>query len=51
MKLRILWVKVSERRRALATAGRHLVQDQYSWRQVTQQFEMLCEHVVEHHAR
>ncbi len=41
----------SERRHALATAGRRLVEERYSWTQVSRQFETLCEHVVDNHAR
>jgi glycosyltransferase involved in cell wall biosynthesis len=41
----------SERRRALATAGRRLVEERFSWAQVARRFETLCEHVVTNHAR
>jgi polysaccharide biosynthesis protein PslH len=35
-----------ERRRAIATQGRRLVEERYSWRQIAQQFEGWCEEVV-----
>lgn len=39
------------RRHALGTAGRRLVEERYSWSQVTRQFESHCEEVVARHAR
>jgi len=39
-----------KRRRALGTAGRRLVEERYSWAQVSRQFEALCEQVADHHA-
>jgi glycosyltransferase involved in cell wall biosynthesis len=39
------------RRRALGLAGRRLVEERYSWTQVTRQFESHCEEVVAQHAR
>lgn len=38
------------RRRALGSAGRHLVEERYSWSQVARAFEAMCEEVVERHA-
>ena len=35
-----------ERRRAMASQGRRLVEERYSWRQIAQQFEGWCEEVV-----
>jgi glycosyltransferase involved in cell wall biosynthesis len=40
-----------DRRRALAAAGRQLVEGRCSWAQVARQFDTICEHVLEHHAR
>ena len=40
-----------QRRRELATAGRRLVEERYSWSQVSRQFETICEHTVANHAR
>jgi glycosyltransferase involved in cell wall biosynthesis len=40
-----------ERRRSVATAGRRLVEERYSWAHVARQFEAICEREVEHHAR
>jgi glycosyltransferase involved in cell wall biosynthesis len=39
------------RRRSLGAAGRRLVEERYSWTQVTRQFEGHCEEVVARHAR
>jgi glycosyltransferase involved in cell wall biosynthesis len=39
-----------ERRRALGTAGRRLVEERYSWYQVTREFEARCREVVANHA-
>jgi len=39
------------RRRALGSAGRRLVEERYSWSQVTREFEALCEEEVRRHAR
>jgi glycosyltransferase involved in cell wall biosynthesis len=39
------------RRHALGMAGRRLVEERYSWTQVTRQFEAHCEEVVARHAR
>jgi glycosyltransferase involved in cell wall biosynthesis len=39
------------RRHTLGMAGRRLVEDRYSWTQVTRQFEGHCEEVVARHAR
>lgn len=39
------------RRRALATAGRRLVEERYSWTRVAREFEVICERAVRHHAR
>jgi glycosyltransferase involved in cell wall biosynthesis len=39
------------RRHALGAAGRRLVEEQYSWTQVSRQFEGHCEEVVARHAR
>jgi glycosyltransferase involved in cell wall biosynthesis len=44
-------LKDPDRRRALGRAGRRLVEDRYSWTQVTRQFEGHCEEVVARHAR
>ena len=44
-------LKDPDRRRALGRAGRRLVEDRYSWNQVTRQFEGHCEEVVARHAR
>jgi SAM-dependent methyltransferase len=35
-------------RLSLASAGRQLIAGRYSWAQVAQQFETICEHVVQH---
>jgi sugar transferase (PEP-CTERM/EpsH1 system associated) len=37
-----------ERRRALAAAGRQLVEKRYSWAQAARRFETICEQVLEH---
>jgi len=39
-----------ERRRALGSAGRSLVETRYSWAQIGRQFESLCEEVAATHA-
>jgi glycosyltransferase involved in cell wall biosynthesis len=39
------------RRHALGMAGRRLVEEQYSWAQVTRQFEGHCEELMVRHAR
>ena len=44
-------LKDPDRRRALGQAGRRLVEERYSWTQVTRQFEVHCEEVVARHAR
>ena len=44
-------LKDPDRRHALGLAGRRLVEERYSWTQVTRQFENLCEEVVARHAR
>jgi glycosyltransferase involved in cell wall biosynthesis len=44
-------LKDPDRRRALGFAGRRLVEERYSWTQVTRQFESHCEEVVARHAR
>jgi len=44
-------LKDPDRRRALGLAGRRLVEERYSWTQVTRQFEGHCEEVVARHAR
>ena len=44
-------LKDAGRRHALGMAGRRLVEEQYSWMQVTRQFEAHCEEVVARHAR
>ena len=44
-------LKDPDRRRALGRAGRRLVEERYSWTQVTRQFEGHCEEVVARHAR
>lgn len=44
-------LKDPDRRRALGLAGRRLVEERYSWPQVTRQFENHCEEVVARHAR
>jgi len=43
-------LKDTGRRRSLGAAGRRLVEDGYSWTQVTRQFEGHCEEVVARHA-
>lgn len=40
-----------ERRRRIAAAGRRLVEERYSWAQVTSPFERHCHTIVENHAR
>jgi glycosyltransferase involved in cell wall biosynthesis len=44
-------LKDAGRRHALGMAGRRLVEERYSWTQVTRQFEAHCEEVVARHAR
>jgi glycosyltransferase involved in cell wall biosynthesis len=44
-------LKDPDRRRALCRAGRRLVEERYSWTQVTRQFEDHCQEVVARHAR
>jgi glycosyltransferase involved in cell wall biosynthesis len=44
-------LKDPDRRHALGMAGRRLVEERYSWAQVTRQFENHCEEVVARHAR
>ena len=44
-------LKDPDRRHALGMAGRRLVEERYSWAQVTRQFESHCEEVVARHAR
>jgi len=44
-------LKDTGRRRSLGAAGRRLVEERYSWTQVTRQFEAHCEEVVARHAR
>ena len=44
-------LKDPDRRHALGRAGRRLVEERYSWTQVTRQFEGHCEEVVARHAR
>jgi glycosyltransferase involved in cell wall biosynthesis len=39
------------RRHSLGTAGRRLVEERYSWTQVTRQFEAHCQEVAARHAR
>ncbi|MGH2650751.1 MAG: glycosyltransferase [Actinomycetota bacterium] len=39
------------RRRSLGSAGRRLVEERYSWTQVTKEFERHCEALVSRHAR
>ena len=43
-------LKDTGRRHSLGAAGRRLVEEQYSWTQVTRQFEGHCEEVVARHA-
>jgi glycosyltransferase involved in cell wall biosynthesis len=44
-------LKDPDRRHALGMAGRRLVEERYSWAEVTRQFENHCEEVVARHAR
>jgi glycosyltransferase involved in cell wall biosynthesis len=44
-------LKDPDRRRTLGLAGRQLVEERYSWTQVTREFERLCQEVVSRHAR
>jgi glycosyltransferase involved in cell wall biosynthesis len=41
----------ADRRRALGLAGRRLVEERYSWSQVTREFEGHCQELVSRHAR
>jgi glycosyltransferase involved in cell wall biosynthesis len=47
----IALLKDAGRRHALGMAGRRLVEERYSWTEVTRQFEAHCEEVVARHAR
>jgi glycosyltransferase involved in cell wall biosynthesis len=44
-------LKDGDRRRALGLAGRRLVEERYSWSQVTREFEGHCQELVSRHAR
>jgi glycosyltransferase involved in cell wall biosynthesis len=44
-------LKDPARRRALGMAGRSLVEERYSWIQVTREFERHCQELVSRHAR
>ncbi len=44
-------LKDADRRRALGLAGRRLVEERYSWSQVTRDFEGHCQDLVSRHAR
>jgi glycosyltransferase involved in cell wall biosynthesis len=44
-------LKDADRRRALGMAGRRLVEERYSWSQVTREFEDHCQELVSRHAR
>ena len=44
-------LKDAAHRHSLGIAGRRLVEERYSWTQVTRQFEAHCEEVVARHAR
>jgi glycosyltransferase involved in cell wall biosynthesis len=44
-------LKDADRRRALGMAGRRLVEERYSWSQVTREFEGHCQELVSRHAR
>jgi len=44
-------LKDADRRRALGLAGRRLVEERYSWSQVTREFESHCQELVSRHAR
>ena len=44
-------LKDADRRRALGLAGRRLVEERYSWSQVTREFEGHCQELVSRHAR
>ncbi|HKW94463.1 MAG TPA: glycosyltransferase family 4 protein [Methylomirabilota bacterium] len=44
-------LKDADRRRALGLAGRRLVEDRYSWGQVTREFEGHCQELISRHAR
>ena len=44
-------LKDAARRRALGLAGRRLVEERYSWSQITREFEGHCQELVSRHAR
>ena len=44
-------LKDPSRRQALGVAGRRLVEERYSWKQVAREFERHCEELVSNHAR
>jgi glycosyltransferase involved in cell wall biosynthesis len=44
-------LKDGDRRRALGLAGRRLVEERFSWSQVTREFESHCQELVSRHAR
>ncbi len=44
-------LKDADRRRALGLAGRRLVEERYSWSQVTRDFEGHCQELASRHAR
>jgi glycosyltransferase involved in cell wall biosynthesis len=44
-------LKDADHRRALGMAGRRLVEERYSWSQVTGEFEVHCQELVSRHAR
>ncbi len=44
-------LKDGDRRRTLGRAGRRLVEERYSWSQVTREFEGYCHELVSQHAR
>jgi len=44
-------LKDGDRRRALGMAGRRLVEERFSWSQVTREFESHCQELVSRHAR
>jgi glycosyltransferase involved in cell wall biosynthesis len=44
-------LKDADRRRALGLAGRRLVEERYSWSQITREFEGHCQELVSRHAR
>jgi glycosyltransferase involved in cell wall biosynthesis len=47
----VVLLRNPERRRALGSAGRRLVEERYSWPQVAREFEARCQEVVANHAR